>query len=54
MALSGEVGELTEVFQWLNEEQSKLENLDSKTLSRTKEELADVFLYLYRCLCLLQ
>ncbi len=48
MALSGEVGELTEVFQWLTEEQSKLENLDQKSLSRTKEELADVFLYLIR------
>ncbi|RMZ49609.1 nucleotide pyrophosphohydrolase [Flavobacteriaceae bacterium PRS1] len=48
MALSGEVGELTEIFQWLTEEQSKLENLDPKTLSRTKEELADVFLYILR------
>lgn len=48
MALSGEVGELTEIFQWLTNEQSKLENLKSKDLNRCKEELADIFLYLIR------
>lgn len=48
MALSGEVGELTEIFQWLDNEDSKLENLGEKDIIRTKEEIADVFLYLIR------
>jgi dCTP diphosphatase len=48
MALSGEVGELTEIFQWLSNEQSKQENLSDKDLERCKEEIADVFLYLIR------
>lgn len=48
MALAGEVGELLEIFQWLKEEDSKLENISSENLTRTKEELADVFLYLIR------
>ena len=46
MALCGEVGELSEIFQWLNDEQSK--NLDSKTLDYTSQELADIFIYLIR------
>ena len=46
MALSGEVGELTEIFQWLNEEESK--NLSDKNLQAAKEELADIFIYLLR------
>lgn len=48
MALGGEVGELTEIFQWLTEDGSQLENLTPKDLERCKEELADVFLYLLR------
>jgi len=46
MALSGEIGELTELFQWLNEDESKVENLSIKNLERVKEEVADIFLYL--------
>ena len=46
MALSGEVGELTEIFQWLTDEQSF--NLNNKQTSALNEELADVFLYLIR------
>ncbi|PTO77546.1 nucleotide pyrophosphohydrolase [Vibrio splendidus] len=46
MALSGEAGELLEIFQWLTEEQSK--SLSDKQLQRVEEELADVFLYLLR------
>ncbi|WP_417878401.1 nucleotide pyrophosphohydrolase [Vibrio sp.] len=46
MALSGEVGELTELFQWITEEESH--NLTEKQKARVKEELADVFLYLLR------
>ncbi len=48
MALSGEVGELLELFQWLTEEQSKVESLDDDMVSRVKEELADILVYLLR------
>jgi NTP pyrophosphatase (non-canonical NTP hydrolase) len=46
MALSGEVGELVEVFQWLSEDESK--TLSDKDLQSAKEEIADVFIYLLR------
>ena len=46
MALSGEVGELTEIFQWQNAEESK--NLSDKDLQSAKEEIADIFIYLLR------
>ncbi len=46
MALSGEAGELAEVFQWLTEEESQ--NLTGKQQERAEEEIADVFLYLLR------
>jgi len=48
MALSGEVGELTEIFQWLTPDESKIENLSSKQFSNIKEEIADIYLYLIR------
>ncbi len=48
MALAGEVGELLELFQWLKEEDSKLENITSSTHEKVKEELADIFIYLVR------
>lgn len=48
MALSGEVGELTEVFQWLTEEQSRSVIDDPKKMKQTEEEIADIFLYLIR------
>ena len=48
MALSGEVGELVEIYQWLNEKQSMLENLSSESQTKTREELADIFIYLIR------
>ncbi|KAB7529268.1 nucleotide pyrophosphohydrolase [Flagellimonas olearia] len=48
MALNGEIGELTEIFQWLDSDNSKLENLSDRDLARCKEEIADVFLYLVR------
>ncbi len=38
MALSGEVGELSDILQWLTEEESKRENLNEKTLCLVKEE----------------
>ena len=46
MALSGEVGELLECFQWLTEEQSH--NLSEDKLTAVGEELADIQLYLIR------
>jgi dCTP diphosphatase len=48
MALTGEVGELAEVFQWLTEEQSRQVPEDSQRLARASEELADVLFYLVR------
>jgi NTP pyrophosphatase (non-canonical NTP hydrolase) len=46
MALSVEVAELVEQFQWLTEEQSRL--LDAERYERVRLELADVFIYLLR------
>ncbi|MCT7493241.1 nucleotide pyrophosphohydrolase [Aliarcobacter cryaerophilus] len=46
MALNGEVGELNEIFQWLNFEESM--NLPDDVKEHTKEELADIAIYLIR------
>jgi len=46
MALSVEVAEIVEHFQWLSEEQSN--NLPRKTLDKVETELADTLLYLVR------
>ena len=46
MALSGEVGELNEIFQWLDFEESL--NLPADVLEHTKEEVADIAIYLIR------
>ena len=46
MALSVEIAEIVEHFQWLTEEQSN--QLPDKTLDRVEAELADSFLYLLR------
>jgi dCTP diphosphatase len=48
MALTGEVGELNELFQWLTEQQSKELTNDSERKRRVAEELADVLFYLVR------
>lgn len=48
MALTGEVGELAEIFQWLTEEQSKSVARDAKPAQAVRDELADVMLYLVR------
>ncbi len=48
MALTGEVGELNEIYQWLDNESSRLENLSEKDIEKSKEELADIFLYTLR------
>lgn len=46
MALSVEVAELLEHFQWLTEAQSK--NLEPEMLAEVADEIADVQLYLVR------
>ena len=46
MALSGEVGELTEIFQWLTPEQSR--QLPADKQAHLEEEIADVLMYLLR------
>lgn len=44
MALSVEVAEIVEVFQWLTEDQSR--RLDGEKLDKVKEEIADVMIFL--------
>lgn len=46
MALSVEVSEIVEHFQWLTQEQSK--NLPKDKLHEVETELADTFIYLIR------
>lgn len=48
MALSGEVGELVERFQWLTPEQSERSVLSTEAVQAIEEEMADVLLYLVR------
>jgi len=48
MALSGEVGELTEIFQWLTEAESSTVMDTESRAARVREEVADVYLYLLR------
>lgn len=44
MALSVEVAELAEIFQWQSEKESYLP--DNRTLSKIEEEIGDVMIYL--------
>ena len=46
MALSAEIGELLDIFQWLTSDQSK--NLSDKDLTLAKQELGDIMIYLIR------
>ncbi len=46
MALTGEVGELVEIFQWLTEGQSRDAAADPRTALAVRDELADVLIYL--------
>lgn len=48
MALTGEVGELTEIFQWMTEADSKNAGVNPETSQAVRDELADVLLYLVR------
>jgi len=44
MALSVEVAELVEIFQWLSPEESQ--NVDEQTKKHIEEEIGDVMIYL--------
>ena len=48
MALSGEVGELNECFQWLNEKDIEKLKSSPKDLIPIEHEIADIFIYLIR------
>ncbi len=48
MALTGEAGELLEVFQWLTPEESDRRNLGPANRQAVRDELADVFIYTLR------
>lgn len=48
LALVGEIGELSEIFQWLDDDQASAVMTDSKQAARVREEVADVFCYLLR------
>lgn len=54
MALSVEVAELTEIFQWMDTEQSLAAKNDEKTRQHIKEELADVLSYLVQVASVLE
>ena len=47
MALTSEVGELNELFQWLTEEQSSMKD-DIGKIEEIRKEIADIFIYLLR------
>jgi dCTP diphosphatase len=46
MALSAEIGELTEIVQWLTEEESRAIRESPADLALVREELADIVNYL--------
>ncbi|PTS81032.1 nucleotide pyrophosphohydrolase [Stenotrophomonas sp. HMWF023] len=48
MALSGEVGELNEIFQWMTEADSFKAAYSEATANAVRDEIADVALYLIR------
>ncbi|WP_157271016.1 nucleotide pyrophosphohydrolase [Azohydromonas aeria] len=48
LALTGEVGELAELFQWLTDEQAARIAADPATARAVRDELADVLMYLVR------
>lgn len=48
LALTGEVGELAEIFQWLTDEEVAQLADDPARFTHLQEEVADVLLYLVR------
>lgn len=54
MALSGEVGELNEIFQWLRDEEAAAIMQDPPRAERVRHELADIMQYVIRLADLLE
>ena len=54
MALSVEVSELAEIFQWMTAEESVIVMNDQKLADAIKDELADIALYLVRLSAILK
>lgn len=52
LALTGEVGELTEIFQWLTDAQAEA-IMSSDKAEHVRQEISDVFLYLMRLVMVL-
>ena len=48
MALSAEVGELTELFQWLTPQEAGAACAEPASRAKVEDEIADVLLYLVR------
>src|SRR5437016_1390306 len=48
LALVGEVGELSEIFQWLTPEEEDRVMEDESTAAAVRAEIADVLIYLLR------
>ena len=48
MALAGEAGELIELFQWLEQEESRAIMQDGKKAEAVRHELSDILFYLFR------
>lgn len=48
MALTGEVGELAEIFQWLSSEEAQTIGNGHKKTDDVKDEIADVLIYTLR------
>ncbi len=54
MALSVEVSELAEIFQWMTAEESSRVMNDQKLADAVRDELADIMLYLVRLSAILK
>ena len=54
MALTGEVGELVELFQWLDEDTSRRVAREPATARAVRDEIADVLVYLVRLAAVLE
>ena len=54
MALSVEVSELAEIFQWMTAEESSRVMSDQKLADAVRDELADITLYLVRLSAILK
>jgi dCTP diphosphatase len=48
MALAGEVGELSEIFQWKTAEESWRVMEEARTAQAARDEIADVVIYAFR------